>query len=60
MTTITTFNLSILVFSKNRHPGQLHFTFFPPEKSTRLFVLNEVRPSPDRKIIKLLAFSWQF
>ena len=42
--------------SKQRHPGKLHFTFFSPKKLVRLFILKEVKPSPDSKMIKRLTF----
>ena len=32
------------------------FNFFSPKKLVRLFLLKEVKPSPDRKMIKLLTF----
>ena len=43
------------VFSKNRHPGKLYCRF-SSEKSARYFLLKEVKPSPDRKMVKLLTF----
>ena len=42
------------VFLKKRHPGKLHFTFFSPKKLARLFMLKEVKPSPDSKIENFL------
>ena len=43
------------VFSnKKRHPGNLYFTFFYQKGLVRLFILKEVKPSPDSKMIKLL------
>ena len=41
---------------KKRHPGKLHFTLFSPKKLVRLFIVKEVKPSPDSKMIKLLTF----
>ena len=39
---------------KKRQPWKHCFTFFSPEKLTRLFLWTEVQPSPDRhKMIKL-------
>ena len=39
---------------KKRQPWKLYFTFFSPEKLTRLFLLMKVQPSPDRhRMIKL-------
>ena len=43
------------VFSKNRHPGKLYCRF-SSETSARYFLLKEVKPSPDRKMVKLLTF----
>ena len=37
------------------HPGKLHCPFFVPEKLARLFVMREVKPSADRKMIKLVT-----
>ena len=34
----------------------LYVFFFLPEKLARLFLLKNVKPSPDRKMIKLLTF----
>ena len=58
MSTSTRFNLKFLrVFlKKQRHPGKLHFIFFSPKKVRRLFILKEVKPPPDSKMIKLLVF----
>ena len=42
------------LFLKNINPGELHFTIFSPEKLARLFLLKEVNPSPDCKMIQLL------
>ena len=59
----TRFNLKFLcVFSKRkRHPGKLHFTFFSKlKKLVRLFILKEVKPSPDSKLIKLLTLDYLF
>ena len=41
---------------KNRHSGNLHGFFFPPEKLARIFLSKEVQPSPESKMIKLLTF----
>ena len=41
---------------ENRYPAKLHRTFDPPETLALLSLLKEVKPSPDRKIIKLLTF----
>ena len=43
------------VCSKNIYPGKLHCPFFVPEKLARLFVMREVKPSADRKMIKLVT-----
>ena len=46
------------VFSKNNiHSRKLHSTFDSPEKLALLFLLKEVKPSPNRKMIKLLTFN---
>ena len=51
------YNLKFLrVFLKKRHPGKLHFTLFSPKKLARLFILKEVKPSPESKMLKLLTF----
>ena len=43
------------VFSKkNRHPGKLYCTFHSPEKLALLSLMQEVKPSTDHKMIKLL------
>ena len=40
---------------KKRHPAEkLHFPFFT-KKLVLLFILKEVKPSPDSKMIKLLT-----
>ena len=38
---------------KNRHLTSEGFFFFSEEKLARLFLLKDVNPSPERKIIKL-------
>ena len=57
-TTKMRFDIQLFVYSqKNRYHGKLHCSlFFSPEKLTRWFLLKEVKPSPDRKMIKLLTF----
>ena len=40
----------------NRYPGRLHCTFDLPEKLAQLSLLKELKPSTNRKMIKLLAF----
>ena len=42
-------------FLKKRHPGKLYCTFFTRKVST-VVLLNEVQPSPDRKIRKIPTF----
>ena len=37
-------------------PESFWVLFFPPKKLARLFLLTEVKPSPDHKMIKLLPF----
>ena len=44
------------VFSYNINPGKIHCAFFPLKKLARLFLLKEVKPSPDRKMLKPLSF----
>ena len=36
-------------------PEKLHSTFFSPEKSTQLFLSKDVKPSHERKMVKLLT-----
>ena len=54
--------LKLKVFAcvlKKRHCRKLLFIFvffFQQKKLVRLFILKEVKPSPDSKIIKLLIF----
>ena len=51
-TTSTRINLNFFrVFSKNRHPGNLHCLFFLLEKIAPLSILKEVKPSRDRIMI---------
>ena len=48
----------ILLFS-NKTPGrqlEIFNVLFSPERLSQLFLLKEVKPSPDHKIIKLLTF----
>ena len=40
---------------KGRH-GKLHFTFFNLKKLVGLFILKEVKSSPDSKVTKRLTF----
>ena len=47
------FSLRIL---KTRHLEKHHFTFVSPEMLAGLFLLKEAKPSPDRRLIKLLTF----
>ena len=45
------------VFSKNDiHPGKLYCTFVTREIARSSVLLNEVKPSPDRKIMTRLIF----
>ena len=41
---------------KKKTPRKASFYFFSPKKLVRLFILKEVKPSPDSKMIKLLTF----
>ena len=43
------------MFSK-KLPRKASFYFFSPKKLVRLFILKEVKPSPDSKMIKRLTF----
>ena len=58
------YEMKLKVFArvlKNRHPGKLHFPFFFHQKELiRLFILKEVKPSPDRKVKELLTFDKLF
>ena len=38
---------------KKRQPGKLHFTSFTRKVNTVIFVLKEVKPSPNHKMIQL-------
>ena len=61
MSTSTRFNLKVFArVLKKRHPGKLHFTFFSSIKIVRLFILKEVKPSTESKMIKLLTFDYLF
>ena len=61
MSTSTRFNLEVFArVLKKRHPGKPHFTLFSPKKLVRLFILKEVKPSPESKMIKLLTFDYLF
>ena len=42
--------------SKKKTPRKVSFYSFSPKKSVRLFILKEVKPSPESKMIKLLNF----
>ena len=44
------------VSSYNINPGKIHCAFFPLKKLARVFLLKEVKPSPDRKMMKPLSF----
>ena len=43
-------------FRKKRRPESFISLFFSPKKLVRLFILKEVKPSPDSKMIKQLTF----
>ena len=52
----TRFNLKFLrVFLKKKNTPESFNLLFSPKKLVRLFILKEVKPSPDRKMIKLLT-----
>ena len=61
MTKSKRFDLKLFsrLFSKNRHPGKLQFTL-SPERLSWLFLLWEVKPSPDCKLIKHRTFLFFF
>ena len=40
----------------NRHPSKLYCIFFTRKVSTVIFLLKEVKPSPERQMIKLITF----
>ena len=42
---------------KKGHPESFILLFFPPKKLVRLSILNQVKSSPDGKMIKLLTFN---
>ena len=53
------YEIKLKVFAripKKERPGKLHFTFFSPKMLVRLFILKEVKPTPDSKMIKFLTF----
>ena len=61
MSTSTRFNLNVFArVLKKRHPGKPHFTVFSSIKIVRLFILKEVKPSTESKMIKLLTFDYLF
>ena len=41
---------------KKKTPRKASFYLFSPKKFVRLFILKEVKPSPDGKMIKVLTF----
>ena len=42
---------------KKGHPESFILLFFPPKKLVRLSILNQVKSSPDCKMIKFLTFN---
>ena len=57
------YQIKLNVFARvleKRHPGKLHFTFFPPRKLGWLFMPKEIKPTPYSTIIKLLTFDILF
>ena len=52
----TRFNFNFFVYSPKIDTPESFIVVFSPEKSARLFLLKEVKPSPDRKMVKLLTF----
>ena len=58
-TTNTRFDLKFCrVFSKNRHPRNLHCTFFSLENMALLSTLEEIKPSLDRRMIYKTSNIW--
>ena len=56
MCTSTRFNLNVncACSRKRKTPRQASFYFFSSKKLVLVFILKEVKPSPDSKMIKLL------
>ena len=55
--TSTRLNLNFSAFSKKKERALKASFYCPsPTKLVRLFILKEVKPSPDGKMIKLLTF----
>ena len=48
--------IHLYIFSKNRHPRKLRWTFFSPAKLALFSLLKELKTSPDGKVIKLPTF----
>ena len=48
------------VLKKKKIPRKDSFYYFSPKQLVQLFILKEVKPSPDRKMIKLLQFDNMF
>ena len=49
----------LIFLNSNKTPGrqlEIFNVLFSPERLSQLFLLKEVKPSPDYKIIKLLTF----
>ena len=42
---------------KTPRKASFSFLFFSPKKLIRLFILKEVKPSPDRRVKELLTFN---
>ena len=49
-------NFSRVFRKKKNTPQKLHFTFFSQKKLARLFILKEVKLSPNGKMMKLHTF----
>ena len=52
----TRFNFNFFVYSQKIHTPESFIVLFSSEKSARFFLLKEVKPSPDRKMVKLPTF----
>ena len=53
-------NLFVRVLKKTDTPKSFSLLFKSPKKLVRLFILKQVKPSPDSRMIKLLTFDYWF
>ena len=56
MNTSTRLNLKFFTHVLKKDTPESFTSLFSPKKFARLFILKKVKPSPDRKLIKLLTF----